>query len=69
MHIVFSCSACYASLNKWMPALEDALICVAKDSKFIKGYFRLSSAQIELQKYDDAEITINAALRIDPGAV
>jgi tetratricopeptide (TPR) repeat protein len=60
-------SACYAFLSKWQLALEDALICVAKDPNFFNGYFRLSSACIELQKYEDADITINAALKIDPG--
>lgn len=43
------------------------MVCISKDPKFIKGYFRLSTAQIELQKFDDAELTINAALRLDPG--
>jgi tetratricopeptide (TPR) repeat protein len=60
-------SACYASLKKWQSSLEDALVSVSKDPKFIKGYYRLSSAQAELQLFDDAEATLKAALTIEPG--
>eukprot|EP01038_Epipyxis_sp_PR26KG_P007751 gene7751-10529_t len=59
-------SACYASLKEWMKAYEDALICISKDSKFIKGYYRLSSSQIELGRYDEAETTLRAALTLEP---
>jgi len=31
------------------------------------GYYRLASAQIELQQYDDAEATVTSALTIEPG--
>lgn len=60
-------SACYASLKEWKKAYEDALVSISKDPKFIKGYYRLSSAQIELQMYDDAETTLRAALTLEPG--
>lgn len=43
------------------------MVSVSKDPKFVKGYYRLSSAQIELQQFDDAEATLKAALAIDPG--
>lgn len=59
-------SACYSFLKEWPQAFEDALTCVSKDPKFLKGYFRLASAQAELQRFDDAETTLRAALAIDP---
>ena len=62
-----SYSACYASMQNWQLALEDALQCVSKDSNFIKGYFRLSIAQSELGMYEDAETTLRAALAKEPG--
>jgi hypothetical protein len=64
---VLGFSACYASLKKWQSSLEDALVSVSKDPKFIKGYYRLSSAQAEMQLFDDAEATLKAALTIEPG--
>jgi hypothetical protein len=54
-------------LKEWQGAFEDALTSVSKDPKFVKGYFRLSSAQAELQKFDDAEATLRAVLTIEPG--
>ena len=59
-------SACYFSKKQFQEALEDALMCVDKDAKFIKGYLRLASAQMELGKFDDAETTLKAALMIEP---
>ena len=59
-------SACHASKGDWQLSLEDAQTCVAKDPKFMKGYYRLSIAQIEIQKYDDALVTVTAALKIEP---
>lgn len=40
---------------------------VSKDPKFIKGYLRLSTAQAELQLFDDAETTLKAAQALEPG--
>jgi hypothetical protein len=60
-------SACYAALLQWQKALEDALMCVAKDGTFLKGYFRLANAQAALNLYDDAETTCKAALAKEPG--
>jgi tetratricopeptide (TPR) repeat protein len=66
--IVLICiSACYSSLKQWQKALDDALQSISKDPKFIKAYYRLSSAQTELQLYNDAEATLKAALSIEPG--
>ena len=61
------CSACYANLKDWQKSYEDALMSVSKDPKYIKGYYRLSAAQVELQMFDDAENTLRAALTIEPG--
>jgi tetratricopeptide (TPR) repeat protein len=63
----FCYSACFASMQNWQLALEDAMKCVAKDSNFIKGYFRLSIAQTELGQFEDAEITLRAVLAKEPG--
>lgn len=62
-------SACYAALKQWQKAYEDAVMSVSKDPKFIKGYLRLSTAQTELQLFDDAETTLKAALSIEPGNI
>lgn len=59
-------SACYAALKQWQKAYEDALQCIAKDPKFIKGYYRLSSAQTELKLFDDSLSTLRAALTLEP---
>ena len=59
-------SACFASMQDWQKALEDALLCVSKDGNFIKGYFRLAIAQAELGLFDDAETTCRAALSKEP---
>ena len=55
-------------MQNWQLALEDAIKCVAKDSNFIKGYFRLSIAQTELGQFEDAEITLRAVLAKEPGS-
>ncbi len=60
-------SACHAALKNWPAALEQAIICVSKDDKFVKGYLRLAAAQTELKQYDDAERTLRAALTLEPG--
>lgn len=59
-------SACHASKGEWQLSLDDAQTCVAKDPKFMKAYYRLSIAQIEMQKFDDASATVTAALQIEP---
>jgi chaperonin cofactor prefoldin len=50
----------------WREAMSDALQCVDKDPKFVKGYIRLAIAQTELEAFDDAETTLKAALTLDP---
>ena len=50
-------SACHASKGAWKESVEDAKQCITKDPKFIKGYYRLSVAQMELGLFDDATST------------
>ena len=59
-------SACYASKGMWKSALDDAAVCVQKDNKFIKGYYRLATAQTEMKLYEDAETTLKAAIQLEP---
>lgn len=60
-------SACYASKKEWQAALGDALQCVSKDAKFVKGYVRLAVAQMELDMLEDADKTLRVALTLEPG--
>jgi chaperonin cofactor prefoldin len=50
----------------WKSALDDAAVCVQKDNKFIKGYYRLATAQTEMKLYEDAETTLKAAIQLEP---
>lgn len=50
----------------WKAALDDAAACVQKDNKFVKGYYRLATAQTEMKLYEDAELTLKAAIQIEP---
>ncbi len=34
--------------------------------QFVKGYYRLSVAQVEMGSYDDALATLSTALKIEP---
>ena len=54
-------------MKDWQKAFDDALSSISKDPKFIKGYYRLASAQTELGRFDDAETTLRAALTLEPG--
>lgn len=47
--------------------MDDAAQCVSKGPTFIKGFYRLATAQTELQLYDDAVNTLNMALSMEPG--
>jgi chaperonin cofactor prefoldin len=59
------CSASYSGLQDWKLAAEDAKECIRLDPTFIKGYYRLSSAQIELKQYDAATATIRQGLTLE----
>ncbi len=67
LYLILFWSACYAFQKKWDLVLQDAVLCLSRDPKSVKGYYRLAQAQIELSQLDDAEATIIAALKIDPG--
>ena len=54
-------------MKNWKAAKEDALVCLAKDPSFIKGYYRLSVAHTELGEFDDANNVLKEAIRRDPG--
>jgi len=65
-HILFSNrSASHGGLKKWQLAADDAKECVRLDPSFIKGYYRLATAQIELEEYDAALATIRQGLALD----
>ncbi len=58
-------SACYAGRKEWEQSMEDAKQCIRLDPTFIKGYYRLATAQLELRNYDAAEATIKQGLSLD----
>lgn len=59
-------SACYASKGLWQKAVDDASTCIEKDTKFVKGYYRLATAFAELGRFEDAELTLETAMKIEP---
>lgn len=59
-------SASYICEGKFVEATKDAKECIRLDPSFIKGYYRLATAQIKMNKYDNALTTIQHALQIDP---
>ena len=61
----FTRSASYAGLQEWEKAVEDAKECIRLDPEFIKGYYRLATAQLESKDYDAAEATIKQGLNLD----
>jgi len=49
-HVFFSNrSACYAGKKEWSAAAEDAKECMKLDPTFLKGYYRLATAQCEME--------------------
>mmetsp|Transcript_22701 Transcript_22701/g.56103 ORF Transcript_22701/g.56103 Transcript_22701/m.56103 type:complete len:270 (-) Transcript_22701:125-934(-) len=65
-HVFFSNrSASYAGLKEWGKAVEDAKECIRLDPQFVKGYYRLATAQLELEEYDLAQATIKQGLAMD----
>jgi chaperonin cofactor prefoldin len=52
-------------LRQWDKAAIDAKECIRLDPSFVKGYYRLASAQAELQDFDGAMATIRQGLGID----
>jgi stress-induced-phosphoprotein 1 len=65
-HIIFANrSACLGAVGNWRQAADDAAECVKLDGCYIKGYFRLASAQIALNQPKDAEATARKGLAHD----
>jgi len=58
-------SASYAGLQEWENAIKDAKECIRLNPEFIKGYYRLATAQLESKDYDAAEATIKQGLGLD----
>jgi tetratricopeptide (TPR) repeat protein len=64
-HVYYSNrSACYGSKGQWEQAAVEAAECVAKNNKFVKGYYRLAMAQYEMNKLEEAAATVKAGLQV-----
>lgn len=59
------CSASYGAIGEWQIACDDAKECIRLDPTFVKGYYRLASAQLELEQYELAMATIRQGMAID----
>ncbi|KAG7358489.1 TPR repeat-containing serine/threonine protein kinase [Nitzschia inconspicua] len=65
-HVFFSNrSASYAGLKEWEKSMQDAKECIRLDPEFIKGYYRLATAQLEMKNFDAAEATIKQGMTLD----
>jgi chaperonin cofactor prefoldin len=62
---LFHHSASHAGLQNWKEASDDAKECIRLDPSFIKGYYRLAMAQIELKELEGATATIRQGLGLD----
>ena len=52
-------------MKDWVKAVEDAKDCIRLNPQFVKGYYRLAIAQLELEDYDLAQATIKQGLALD----
>jgi chaperonin cofactor prefoldin len=52
-------------LKDWAKAVEDSKECIRVNPQFVKGYYRLATAQLELEDYDLARATIKQGLALD----
>ena len=59
-------SACYGGKKDWASAATDAKECIKINPTFIKGYYRLATAQSEQQEFNAALATIKQGLAIEP---
>lgn len=65
-HVFYSNrSTSYGNLGDWIKAEADAKECIRLDPSFVKGYYRLASAQIESHNLDAAVTTIRQGLALD----
>ncbi|CAD7935112.1 unnamed protein product [Amoebophrya sp. A120] len=66
-HVFYSNrSACYSSLTQYDKALADGTKCVELKPDWAKGYTRKGLAEYFLKKYDEAEATYAAGLKLAP---
>jgi len=66
-HVYFSNrSACRGGKGQWDEAASDARECLRLNPNFLKGYYRLAAAQIELGEFEGAGVTVRSGLRADP---
>lgn len=59
-------SACYAGLENWEKARDDAKECITVNKTFVKGYFRLATAQRALNELEGAKDTLVRGLAVEP---
>ncbi|CAM9527975.1 unnamed protein product, partial [Phaeothamnion confervicola] len=59
-------SATYAGLEMWQESADDATQCIRVNKSFIKGYFRLASAQKSMGQLDAASETLKRGLAVEP---
>ena len=52
-------------MKQWPKAIDDAKECIRLDPQFIKGYYRLATAQLESKDLQGAESTIKQGLSLD----
>lgn len=52
-------SAAYAAMGEWERAAADGQMCINKNRDWIKGYFRLATAQQNMGQFQDAIDTLN----------
>lgn len=64
-NLFFRGSACYGGKGEWQASADDAKECIRLDPTFIKGYYRLAAAQMELRDFDGAMATIRQGLSVD----
>lgn len=65
-HVFFSNrSASHGGKGDWQASSDDAKECIRLDPSFIKGYYRLAAAQMELKEFDGALATIRQGLALD----
>lgn len=58
-------SACYDKLRNFEGAAEAGRSCIKADSKFIKGYFRLATAQKNLNELAECVKTLESGIALD----
>uniref|UniRef100_A0A6U1NHW5 Hsp70-Hsp90 organising protein n=1 Tax=Fibrocapsa japonica TaxID=94617 RepID=A0A6U1NHW5_9STRA len=68
-HLFFSNrSACYAAKRDWTSAAEDAKKIIELSPSFVKGYYRLGLAQMEMGEFGPAAATVRKGLELDNGS-